>query len=93
MFTAGFEPTYVTEVQVKVFHSLLAVGAMDVKVPTISWAQLMKDGAHPSPFAALSFPNSKKVYPFSAGLTERVFQSPHGEVEPRTHAIQRLSAP
>ena len=34
----------------------------------------MKDGAHPSPFAALSFPNSKKVYPFSAGLTERVFQ-------------------
>ena len=33
MFTAGFEPTYVTEVQVKVFHSLLAVGAMDVRVP------------------------------------------------------------
>ena len=53
----------------------------------------MKDGAHPSPFAALSFSNSKKVYPFSAGLTERVIQSPHGEAEPRTHAIQRLSAP
>ena len=33
IFTAGFEPTYVTEVQVKVFHSLLAVGAMDVRVP------------------------------------------------------------
>ena len=33
MFTAGFEPTYVTEVQVKVFHSLLAVGAIDVRVP------------------------------------------------------------
>ena len=33
MFTAGFEPIYVTEVQVKVFHSLLAVGAMDVRVP------------------------------------------------------------
>ena len=33
MFTAGFEPTYVTEVQVKGFHSLLAVGAMDVRVP------------------------------------------------------------
>ena len=33
MFTAGFEPTYVTGVQVKVFHSLLAVGAMDVRVP------------------------------------------------------------
>ena len=33
MFTTGFEPTYVTEVQVKVFHSLLAVGAMDVRVP------------------------------------------------------------
>ena len=27
----------------------------------LSWAQLMKGGAHPSPFAALSFLNSKKV--------------------------------
>ena len=33
MLTAGFEPTYVTEVQVKVFHGLLAVGPMDVRVP------------------------------------------------------------
>ena len=101
----------------------------------------MKGGAYLSPFAALSFPNSKKVpiycwvdresfpvaawrsrasnsrdtatfwsiaelkvkpipllslpypslirkrFPFTAGLTERVFQSPHGEAEPRTHAI------
>ena len=47
----------------------------------------MKGGAHPSPFAALSFPNTKR-YPFSAGLTERVFQSPHGAAEPRTHAIR-----
>ena len=29
--------------------------------PTVSWTQLMKGGAHPSPFAALAFPNSKKV--------------------------------
>ena len=28
---------------------------------TISWTQLMKDGAHPSPLAALSFSGSKKV--------------------------------
>ena len=38
----------------------------------------MKGRAHPSPFAALSFPNSKKQ-PFTAGLTERVFQSPHAK--------------
>ena len=36
----------------------------------------MKGGAHPSPFAALSFPDSKKVrYPFSARLREREFSS------------------
>ena len=29
---------------------------------------------------------------FTAGLTERVLQSPNGEAEPRTHAIRRLSA-
>ena len=29
--------------------------------PTVSWTQLMSGGAHPSPFAALSFTNSKKV--------------------------------
>ena len=29
----------------------------------------MKDGTHPSPFAALSFPDSEKV-PFIAGWTE-----------------------
>ena len=52
----------------------------------------MKGEAHHSPFAALSFPNLEKV-PISDGLTERVFQSPHGEAEPRTHAIRRLSAP
>ena len=46
----------------------------------------MKGGAHPSPFAALAFPNSKKV-PFTAGLTERVFQSSHSEAQPRTHDL------
>ena len=35
----------------------------------------MKGGAHPSPFAAFAFPRIRKRYPFTAGLTERVFQS------------------
>ena len=36
--------------------------------PGVSWAQHTKSGSHSSPFAALSFPNSKK-YPFTAELT------------------------
>ena len=46
------------------------------------------------PILLLSLPYPfliRKRYPFSAGLTERVFQSPHGAAEPRTHAIRRLS--
>ena len=50
----------------------------------------MKGGAHPSPFAALSFPNSKKVPIYC--WVDKVFQSSHDEAEPPTHAIQRLSA-
>ena len=42
----------------------------------------MKGGAHPSPFAALFFPKSKKGTHLFAGLTERVFRSAHGEAEP-----------
>ena len=45
--------------KVKVSHSLIAVGAegvcMYVGGMYVSWAQLMKGGAHPSPFAALTF--------------------------------------
>ena len=50
----------------------------------------MKGGAHPSTFAALSFPDSNKIhmYPFTAGLTERVFQSSHGEAQPRNHDVR-----
>ena len=33
------------------------------------------------------------MYLFTAELTERVFQSPHCEAEPRTHALRRHSAP
>ena len=58
----------------------------------VSWAQLIKGGAHPSP----SLPNPsliRKRYPFTAGLTERVFQSSHGTAQPRTHALRRHSAP
>ena len=46
--------------KVKVSHSLISIRSRGGG-STISWAQLMKGGAHPSPFAALSFPNSKKV--------------------------------
>ena len=49
----------------------------------------MKGGAHPSPFAALSFPNSKKV-PIYCWI---VSKSSHGEAQPQTHAIRRLCAP
>ena len=52
----------------------------------------MKGRAHPSPFAASSFSNLKNV-PITAGLTEGVYQSLHGEAQPRTHALQQLSAP
>ena len=41
---------------IKVSHSLIAVGTLG-----LSWAQQMKDKAHLSPFAALSFSDSKKV--------------------------------
>ena len=50
----------------------------------------MKSGTHPSPFAALSFIDSKKRYPFTAGLTERVFQSSDGEAWARSHDFWRL---
>ena len=36
-------------------------GGGGVKSPTVYWAQLMKGGAHASFFAALAFPDSKKV--------------------------------
>ena len=67
-----------------VSHSLIAEGAVRVRVPLylgLSWWK-----AHPSPFAALAFPNSKKV-PIYCWLTERVFQLPHGEAQPRTHNL------
>ena len=48
----------------------------------------MKGGAYP--VLSLHYPSlSRKRYPFTAGLTERVFQSSHGEAQART---QRLSA-
>ena len=43
--------------KVKVSHSLIAVRA----VGAVSWAQQIKDGAHPSSFPSLNFPDSKKV--------------------------------
>ena len=81
--------TPIIVVKVKVSHSLLAVGAVGVS-QTVSWAQLMKGGAHPS--LLLPYPSLiRKRYPFTAGLTETVFQLPHGATEPRTHVIRRLS--
>ena len=49
---------------------------------TASWEQQIKGGAHPSPFPALSFPESKKVPIYC--WVDRVFQSSKmpGRVEP-----------
>ena len=77
--------------KVKVSHSLIAVGAVGVKSPTVSLAQQMRGRAHLSPFAALAFPISKKVSIYSV-LTERDFQSSHGEAQSQTHALRRRSA-
>ena len=80
------------KVKVKVSHSLIAVGAVGVRVPLYLGHSWWK--AEPIPLLSLPYPSLiRKRYPFSAGLTERVFQSPHGAAEPRTHAIRRLSAP
>ena len=68
--------------EVKVCHSLIAIGVVRVS-PTVSQAQLMKGGAHPSPFAALSFPNSIKVPIYC--WVGRLFLSLHGKAQPRTH--------
>ena len=77
--------------KVKVSHSLIAVGAVGVRVPLYLGHSWWK--AEPIPLLSLPYPSLiRKRYPFSAGLTERVFQSPHGAAEPRTHAIQWLSA-
>ena len=78
--------------KVKVSHSLIAVGAVGVRVPLYLGHSWWK--AEPIPLLSLPYPSLiRKRYPFSAGLTKRVFQSPHGAAEPWTHAIRRLSAP
>ena len=81
-----------SKVKVKVSHSLIAVGAVGVRVPLYLGHSWWK--AEHIPFLSLPYPSLiRKRYPLSAGLTERVFQSPHGAAESRTHAIRRLSAP
>ena len=55
-FVENFVSTQLSKKKEKVSHN--SSGGWR---PTVSWAQLMKDGAHPSPFTALAFPNSKKV--------------------------------
>ena len=50
----------INKVKVKVSHSLIAVGQWGLESHCIL-GTADKGGAHPSPFAALSFPNSKKV--------------------------------
>ena len=59
--------------KVKVSHSLIVVGVLGLESHRVSWAHLMRGGAHPSPFAAFSFSYSKR-YPITAELTEGVFQ-------------------
>ena len=51
----------------------------------------MKGGARPSLFVALSFPNLKKMYQFTAGLTESFFQSSHSEAQPEIHTLRDFS--
>ena len=47
----------------------------------------MEGGAPPFPeIAAIAFPDLKR-YPLIAGLTEKVFQSSHGEAQRRTHDL------
>ena len=50
----------ISHLNVKVLHSLVAIGAVRGYRPFVSWAQHMNGGAHPSPFATLFFRNSKK---------------------------------
>ena len=91
MFFCFFSDSKV-KVKVKVSHSLIAVGAVGVRVPLYLGHSWWK--AEPIPLLSLPYPSLiRKRYPFSAGLTERVFQSPHGAAERRTHAIRLLSAP
>ena len=66
--------------KVKVSHSLMAVGAVRGSSPTVSWAKKMKGGSRLSPFAALSFPDSKKVLIYC--WVDRVFQLSNGEAKP-----------
>ena len=47
----------------------------------------MKGGVHPSLLAALSFRNLKKVDLSIYCWVDRVFQSSHGEAQPRTHRL------
>ena len=90
---AQFSPWIgVKKVKVKVSHSLIAVGPVGVRDTLYLGHSWWK--AEPIPRLSLPYPSLiRKRYPFSAGLTERVFQSLHGAAEPRTHAIWRLSAP
>ena len=64
--------------KVKVSHSLIAVRAFG---SSVSWAQLMKDGAHPSPLAALSFPNSEKI-PIHCWVDREIFAIVAWELTP-----------
>ena len=62
--------------KVKVSHSLIAIG---------------ESGAIPllmPPYPSVI----QKRYPFTAGLTERVFQSSHGEASLEPMTLRRLSA-
>ena len=80
------------KVKLKVSYSVIAVWAVGVRVPLYVGHSWWK--AEPIPLLLLPYPSLiRKRYPFTAGLTERVFQSSHGEAQPRTHALRRLSVP
>ena len=67
--------------KVKVSHSLIAVGAVRVRVPLYSGHS--KCNVEPIPLLVLPCHSLiRKRYPFTAGLIERVFQSLHGKAQP-----------
>ena len=75
---------------IKVSHSLIAVGAVGVRVPLYLGHSGWKVEPN-TPFAALSFLYMKKVFIYC--WIDRVFQSSPGKAQPRARDLMATSAP
>ena len=73
----------VSELQIKVSHSLMTVGAVGIRVKLLG--AVNERWTHPSPLAALSFPVSVKVPIYF--WVDRVFLSSDGEAQPVTQDL------